>query len=84
MRRLTVEIERSDDRWADADRVVEVYATLQRFPGSDEVEILVRQGRHVTSVPLPNRCVGYCDALEAALRPLVGDALRVAILDNVA
>jgi DNA polymerase-3 subunit alpha len=79
-RRVSIEIRRGTNREADVSRVVDVYAALQKFPGSDEVEILVRHGSRVFSVPLPNRTVGYCDSLERQLRNLVGDAVRIARL----
>jgi DNA polymerase-3 subunit alpha len=80
VRRVSIEICRGDDRPADLDLVVEVYSALRRFPGTDEVEILVRHGPRMFSVPLPNRTTGYCDSLEQLLRGLVGDRVRVATL----
>jgi DNA polymerase-3 subunit alpha len=75
---VTIEVRRGRDRAADLDRVVKVYEALQRFPGSDEVEILVRHGTRALSIPLPSRTVGYCEALEIIVRDIVGDGIRVA------
>jgi DNA polymerase-3 subunit alpha len=81
VRRVSIEIRRGADRDADMTRVVEVYSALQRFAGSDEVEILVRHGARLASIPLPNRTVGFCEALERQLRDLIGDGIRVASLN---
>jgi DNA polymerase-3 subunit alpha len=79
-RRVSVEIRRSADREGDLDRVVQVYAAVSRFPGSDEVEILVRRGGRQFSIPLPSATVGYSDRLEKELRAWPGVAVRVAEL----
>lgn len=69
--RLTIEVERSENRADDVERVVAIYAALQRYRGQDEVEILVRQGARLTPVSLPNKTVGYCQELERELRSLL-------------
>jgi DNA polymerase III alpha subunit len=77
---VTIEVRRGRDRAADLDRVVRVYEALQRYPGTDEVEILVRHGTRALSIPLPSRTVGFCEALETTVRDIVGDGIRVAAL----
>jgi len=73
-RRLVVEVERSGDRTADMCRIERLYALLQRFPGQDEVEVLVRRGARVDALPLPNGSVRYCPDLEKELRALLGES----------
>jgi len=69
-----VEVERSGDRTADMCRIERLYALLQRFPGQDEVEVLVRRGARVDALPLPNGSVRYCPDLEKELRALLGES----------
>lgn len=79
VRRLTIEIRRTAERAADLERVVQIYSTLQRFPGNDEVDLLVYDGVRLRAIPLPDRHVGYCDRLESELRRLLeGAQIRVA------
>ena len=68
---LTIDFRRGPDRSADIGRIVEVYRTLQRYRGQDEVEIRVRHENRVESLPLPNRTVSFCDRLKAELDRLV-------------
>lgn len=78
-RRVTIHIERTDDRTADLARVLAVYAVVLLFPGSDEVELLVRQGTRTRAVPLPHRGVCHCPALEAELRALAADTASLIV-----
>ena len=71
VRTLTIELRRGSDRSADIAQIVDLYSALQRFPGHDELEILVRQGGDVHAIPLPNRRVGLCAELEAELTRLL-------------
>jgi DNA polymerase-3 subunit alpha len=70
-RKLVIEVQRGSDRAADVARLVEIYAALQRYPGQDEVEILVRQGARLQAIPLPNKHTGLCPELEGALGQLL-------------
>lgn len=75
-RRITIELPRSSDRTADVERILSIYAVLQRHPGPDDIEILVRAPDHQPrAIPLPNHSVGYCEQLESELRPLLMDAV---------
>jgi hypothetical protein len=57
---------------------VAAYEVLQRYHGRDVVEILVRQGVRLSSIPLPNRLIGYCEQLTSELaKVLEGAAVRV-------
>lgn len=76
IRRVSIHIDRTDDREADLARVLAVYAAMLRFPGRDEVEILVRDGARGRSIPLPSRLVQYCEAFEQAVQGLNHDTSR--------
>ena len=69
--RLVLELSRSLDRHADLELLERVYGVLQRYRGSDEAELLVKQGGRATSVPLPNKTCCVCDQLKAELRRLL-------------
>jgi DNA polymerase-3 subunit alpha len=71
--RLRVRVRRSGDRRADLDRVERVYVTLQRFRGSDTVEIQVVQGSHVRSLSLPNGTTAVCEALQKELDAVLAE-----------
>ena len=75
-KRIRIRVERSQDRERDLARLEEIYSTLQRFRGNDEVELVVHQGIRDVTVPLPNRLSGYCSALASELARLV-DAANV-------
>lgn len=70
-RQLCIRVQRSGDRGHDLECVERVYATLQRYPGQDEVEILVRAADRDMRIPLPNRLVGFCAALAEDLTAVV-------------
>lgn len=73
-RHVRIEVTRTSDRAADLDRVVAVYAVIQRHPGQDEVELFVAApGGKPRSVPLPDRRVQWSDRLEEELRTVLGD-----------
>jgi DNA polymerase III alpha subunit len=77
-KRITIELRRGTDRSDDIARVLAIYELLQRYPGQDDIEILVRQGGRVSAIPLPNKSVGYCDRLAAQLAgALDGAVIRV-------
>lgn len=75
-KRIRIRVERSRNREQDLARLEEIYSTLQRFQGNDEVELVVRQGVRDVKVPLPNGLSGYCSALASELARLV-DAANV-------
>jgi DNA polymerase-3 subunit alpha len=70
MYRVSVLVHRTDDRQSDLALVLQVYTIVQRFPGSDEIEILIRRSEKMSSIPLPNRSVRYCEQLDLALRAI--------------
>jgi DNA polymerase III alpha subunit len=69
--RLTIEFRRSSDRAGDISRIEEIYAALQAYSGADEVEIVLRQGTRLISIPLPNGRVRWCRELEQQLLALI-------------
>jgi len=71
--KITIEVERGSDKAHDIARILQVYQTLQRYRGQDEVEILVRQGASVRTIPLPNRNVGFCEQLKSELESLLAE-----------
>jgi hypothetical protein len=76
--RLTIEFRRSGDRSGDIDRLEQIYATLQMHSGVDEVEIVLRQGTRLISIPLPNGRVRWCAELQQQLNSLIpSDMYRV-------
>ena len=71
--RLRIRVRRSSDRAADLDRVERVYAVLQRFRGSDTVEIHVVHGSRVSSLSLPDGTTAVCEALQKELNAVLGE-----------
>ncbi len=67
-KRVTVEIVRGGDRHADLERVVALYRVLQKYPGNDHVELLVRTGARARAVSLPNNSTKYCERLVDDIR----------------
>jgi len=63
--RLIIEIARTENRSADLQVIERVYEMLQRFPGSNEVELHVRHGERVVQLPLPNKCTRICGQLQS-------------------
>ncbi|HZS93291.1 MAG TPA: hypothetical protein VFA78_00705, partial [Chloroflexota bacterium] len=58
-------------RRADVDRVLSIYRLIQQYQGEDELELVIRSGSRLESVPLPNNRVGFCSGLEENLRGLL-------------
>jgi DNA polymerase-3 subunit alpha len=77
MHRVSVVIDRTDDRESDLASVVQIYTIIQRFPGSDETEILIGRSGKLLSIPLPNRFVRYCQQLDAELRSIANVDINV-------
>ena len=73
-RRLIIQLERGDDRATDLQTLERVYALLQEYPGTDEVEIQVRLGAHVKPLALPNGRVRASAELESQLRLLLPES----------
>jgi DNA polymerase-3 subunit alpha len=69
--RLTIEFRRGADRSADINRIEQIYAALQSHSGVDEVEIVLRQGTRLISIPLPNGRMRWCPELEQQLLALI-------------
>jgi DNA polymerase-3 subunit alpha len=81
-RRLTVQFARSEDRLQDATRIEAIYAELLKYPGNDDVEIVVSTGMKRQSIPLPHAKIGFCSALETALRRILpADSLQLAVAE---
>lgn len=79
-RRIRVEVQRSEDRQADLERVQRIYGLILESPGSDEVEIVVHGQGKARSIPLPHRYVGLSDRLEHGLRAIAGEG-SVAVVE---
>lgn len=73
-RRIRIEIPRTPDRSRDLSRLEDVYALLRKFPGGDEAEIVVRNGKTATSIPLPDPLVSYSESLAQQVHALCADA----------
>jgi len=78
--RLRIEVARNGSREGDLARVVELFAVLLRHPGTDDVEICVRdrQGR-LGSVPLPVRSVAFSETVRAELQAVLGEDGTIAM-----
>jgi hypothetical protein len=82
-RRVTIIVEKTDNRAADLERVVAAYACILRYPGGDEAEILIRNGKRDRVIPLPDRSVGYSAGLERDLLALgSGMVVRLAGVES--
>jgi DNA polymerase-3 subunit alpha len=72
-RRLVINLRQTGDEAGDVVRLRQVIDTLKRFPGEDEVSLVVDDGRKVFNLKLPGLHVSYDPALQQQLVELVGE-----------
>ncbi len=71
---LTVALAETEDSAKDIELLQSLVAVLRRFPGRDQVRIVVRQlNASSEQLDLPGLTTGLCDALRLELARLLGD-----------
>jgi len=70
-RRLQINLPTSEDANADISRLQQVFDTLSRFPGDDEVRLDIVSNKGITKLEAP--ATGYCQELHQQLVALVGE-----------
>ncbi|MBA7570487.1 DNA polymerase III subunit alpha [subsurface metagenome] len=73
IRRLTVSITQTSDEANDIAHFYKLVNTLRDFPGEDEVNLQVVNGKKIFKLKLPNMYTNYCPELHQQLVELVGE-----------
>jgi DNA polymerase-3 subunit alpha len=71
-RRLQINLPTSEDTNTDIQRLRQVFATLEKFPGEDEVNLAIVSTGKITKMEVPDP-TGYCSELHRQLAGLVGE-----------
>ncbi|MGQ9545701.1 MAG: DNA polymerase III subunit alpha [Dehalococcoidia bacterium] len=77
-RRVTIDINQSDDAQKDIGRLRRVMDILKNYPGRDKVSLTLVGDDEVTNLEIPETTVNYCPELAKELSEIVGQGnLRV-------
>jgi DNA polymerase-3 subunit alpha len=79
-RRLIINLNQTGDEAGDVARLRQVIDTLKCFPGDEEVNLIVDDGKKVFNLKLPGLYVNYAPVLQQRLVELVGGD-RVKLLE---
>jgi DNA polymerase-3 subunit alpha len=81
-RRLVISVPQTSDKDGDIASLHELMATLNDFPGDDEVDLSIANEEKVIHLKLSNVCINYCPELRERLVELVGeDRLRLEVTE---
>jgi DNA polymerase III alpha subunit len=71
-KKLVINIKQSDNSEKDLSQLQQILGVLRRYPGKDNVQLVIRKGEEITRLDVPDLTVDYSAGLMHELSPVLG------------